>query len=49
MQKAYRTIRKQGKINEQELASLLVKNGQGLLAIEVVPVVRTYASSQVHG
>ncbi len=31
MQRAYRTIRKQGKINEQELASLLVKNGQGLL------------------
>ena len=31
MQKAYRTIRKQGKINEQELASFLVKNGQGLL------------------
>ena len=31
MQKAYRTIRKQGKANEQELASFLVKNGQGLL------------------
>ena len=31
MKRAYRTIRKQGKINEQELASLLVKNGQGLL------------------
>jgi len=31
VQKAYRTIRKQGKINEQELASFLVKNGQGLL------------------
>ncbi len=31
MQKAYRTVRKQGKINEQELASFLVKNGQGLL------------------
>ncbi len=31
MQKAYRTIRKQGKANEQELASFLVKNGQSLL------------------
>ena len=31
MQKAYRTIRKQGKANEQELASFLVKNRQGLL------------------
>jgi putative transposase len=31
VQKAYRTIRKQGKANEQELASFLVKNGQGLL------------------
>ncbi len=31
MKKAYRTIRKQGKVNEQELASFLVKNGQGLL------------------
>jgi len=31
VQKAYRTIRKQGKISEQELASFLVKNGQGLL------------------
>ena len=31
MQKAYRTIRKQGKTNEQELASFRVKNGQGLL------------------
>ena len=31
MQKAYRTLRKQGKVNEQELASFLVKNGQGLL------------------
>lgn len=31
MQKAYRTIRKQGKVNEQKLASFLVKNGQGLL------------------
>jgi hypothetical protein len=31
VKKAYRTIRKQGKVNEQELASFLVKNGQGLL------------------
>ena len=31
MKRAYRTIRKQGKINEQELASFLVKNGQGFL------------------
>ena len=31
MKKAYRTIRNQGKVNEQELASYLVKNGQGLL------------------
>ena len=31
MKKAYRTIRKQGKVSEQELASFLVKNGQGLL------------------
>ncbi len=31
MQKAYRTIREQGKTNEQELASLVIKNGQGLL------------------
>ena len=31
MKKAYRTIRKQGKVNEQELASFLVKNGQTLL------------------
>lgn len=31
MKKAYRTVRKQGKVNEQELASFLVKNGQGLL------------------
>jgi len=31
VQKAYRTIRKQGKANERELASFLVKNGQGLL------------------
>jgi transposase-like protein len=29
--KAYRTIRKQGKINEQELTSFLVKSGQALL------------------
>jgi putative transposase len=29
--KAYRTIGKQGKVNEQELARFLVKNGQGLL------------------
>ena len=31
MKKTYHTIRKQGKVNEQELASFLVKNGQGLL------------------
>ena len=31
MKRAYRTIRKQGKINQQELASFLVKNGQTLL------------------
>ena len=31
MKRAYRTIRKQGKINEQELTSFLVKNGQALL------------------
>ena len=31
MKRAYRTIRKQGKVNEQELANFLVKNGQGLL------------------
>ena len=31
VKKSYHTIRKQGKVNEQELASLLVKNGQGLL------------------
>ena len=31
MKRAYRTIRKQGKTNEQELASFLVKNGQTLL------------------
>jgi transposase-like protein len=31
VKKAYRTIGKQGKVNEQELASFLVKNGQGLL------------------
>lgn len=31
MKRAYRTIRKQGKVNEQELAKFLVKNGQGLL------------------
>ncbi|MGC9293349.1 MAG: hypothetical protein ACP5EP_11625 [Acidobacteriaceae bacterium] len=31
MKRAYRTICKQGKINEQELTSFLVKNGQGLL------------------
>ena len=31
MKRAYRTIRKQGKSNEQELASFLVKNGQALL------------------
>jgi transposase-like protein len=31
VKRAYRTIRKQGKANEHELASFLVKNGQGLL------------------
>jgi transposase-like protein len=31
VKKTYHTIRKQGKINEQQLASFLVKNGQGLL------------------
>ena len=31
MKTTYHTIRKQGKINEQQLASFLVKNGQGLL------------------
>lgn len=31
MKRAYRTIGRQGKINEQELASFLAKNGQGLL------------------
>ena len=31
MKRAYRTIRKQGKLNEQELTRFLVKNGQGLL------------------
>jgi putative transposase len=31
VKRAYRTIRKQGKTNEQELASFLVKNGQTLL------------------
>ncbi len=31
MKKSYHTIGKQGKINEQQLASFLVKNGQGLL------------------
>lgn len=31
VKKAYRTIRKQGKANEQELASFLAKNGQALL------------------
>ena len=31
MKKAYRTIRKQGKVNEQELTRFLAKNGQGLL------------------
>lgn len=31
MKKAYRTIGKQGKVNEQELIGFLVKNGQGLL------------------
>ena len=31
MKKAYRTIGKQGKVNEQELIHFLVKNRQGLL------------------
>lgn len=31
MKKTYHTIRKQGKVNEQELATFLAKNGQGLL------------------
>lgn len=31
MKKTYHTIRKQGKVNEQQLASFLVKSGQGLL------------------
>ena len=31
MKKPYHTIRKQGKVNEQELATFLTKNGQGLL------------------
>ena len=31
MKKSYHTIRKQGKTNEQQLASFLVKNGQALL------------------
>ncbi|MGC9159788.1 MAG: hypothetical protein ACP5FH_12470, partial [Terracidiphilus sp.] len=31
MKKPYHTIRKQGKINEQELATFLARNGQGLL------------------
>ena len=31
MKKSYHTIRKQGKTNEQQLSSFLVKNGQGLL------------------
>ena len=31
MKKTYHTIRKQGKVNEQELATFLTKNGQGLL------------------
>ena len=31
MKKSYHTIRKQGKVNERELATFLTKNGQGLL------------------
>ena len=31
MKKSYHTIRKQGKVNEQELTAFLTKNGQGLL------------------
>ena len=33
MKKTYHTIRKQGKVNEQELATFLTKSGQGLLPI----------------
>ncbi len=42
MKRAYRTIRKQGKSNEQELTSFLVKNGQALL-----PMVDLIAQCQV--
>ena len=31
VKKSYHTIRMQGKVNEQELATFLTKNGQGLL------------------
>ena len=31
MKKSYHSIGKQGKVNEQELASFLIKNGHGLL------------------
>lgn len=31
MKKSYHSIRKQGKVNERELAGFLVKNGQGFL------------------
>jgi len=42
VKKAYRTIRKQGKVNDQELAGFLVKNGQALL-----PMVDLIAQSQL--
>ena len=32
MKRIYHTIRKQGKVNEQELTAFLVKNGQGSAA-----------------
>jgi len=35
VKKAYRTIRTQGKVNEQELIGFLVKNGQGLLPMVI--------------
>lgn len=33
MKKTYHTIRKQGKVDEQELATFLTRNGQRLLAM----------------
>jgi transposase-like protein len=42
VKKSYHTIRKQGKVNDQELASFLVKNGQALL-----PMVDLIAQSQL--